>query len=467
MTRHFQLLFGLLALSSAWGAQETRATPSSPAAPAPQDPEDPLIIVSVTARDDATHVRIVFSRPVDRASAERIEHYSIASEIKVLKAERGADLVGVTLATSPMEEGKKYLLTVRGVQDCRTPPGLVDSDAPKEFAFSKGIFGPGAPPSHARVNHARRPLPPMPKFREAIPFNTPEADAILSSLQIFPPDSAWNEDITKRPVDPLSEKMIAKVGAEKHLNPSRAHSFTLVPPNQPKVDVKLGQYAAGSDKGPYPVPPNASIESWPLSGEKLEDNQRTGTGDRHLIVLDPVNSLLYEFFYGFKKPAGWEASGAAIFDLRTNQRRPYQGSAIAAGTSLFAGLVRHDECERGLVEHAIRCTIAKHRNVHLYPATTHPTDGGNDPALPAMGQRFRLKASVELSGFPKHALAIALGLKKYGMIVTDDGLDWDIDIASDPRISGLDALRKLKGSDFEVIIPTGEHEGPRAASGGK
>jgi len=430
-----RLFLGWAAISSVLWGQESGDLPG---------------VVSVTARDEATRIVVVFSRPVERASAERIENYTIAPGVKVAKAARGIDLATVVLTTSALEEGKTYTLTVFG--------------ASREFAFTKGIFGAAPPVAQGRLNHARRPLPPPPKFREPVPFNTPEADAILSSLQIFPPDNGWNEDISKRPVDPISDKMIAKIGAEKHLNPSRAHSFILVPPNQPRVEVKLGQYAAGSDKGPYPVPANASIESWPLSGEKLEDNQSKGTGDRHLIVLDPANSALYEFFYAFKKTGGWEASGAAIFDLRSNGRKPYQGSAIAAGTSLFAGLVRHDECERGMVEHAIRCTIARHRNVHLYPATTHPTDGGTEADLPAMGQRFRLKASVDLRGFSKHALAIALGLKKYGMIVTDDGLDWDIDIASDPRIIGLDALRKLKGSDFEVIVPTGEREGPRAGS---
>jgi hypothetical protein len=417
-----------------------------------QDSADLTAVVSVAAHDEATRVVVVFSRPVERAGAERVELYAVTPGVKVLKAVRGLDPSSVTLTTSPLEEGKKYTLTLSGV-------------AAKEFTFSKGIFGSAVPAApRARLNHARRPLPALPKFKEPVPFNTPEADAILSCLQIFPPDNGWNEDISKRPVDPLSERMIARIGAGKPLNPSRAHSFIIVPPNQARVEVKLGQYAAGSDKGPYPVPPNGSIESWPLTGEKLEDNQSKGSGDRHLIVLDPANHALYEFFYAFKKPGGWEASSAAIFDLQSNGRKPYQGSAIAAGTSLFAGLVRHDECERGMVEHAIRCTIARHRNAHLYPATTHPTDGGTDPDLPAMGQRFRLKASVDVAGFPKHAQAIALALKKYGMIVTDDGLDWDIDIASDPRITGLDALRRLKGGDFEAIVPTGEHEGPRAGS---
>jgi hypothetical protein len=226
--------------------------------------------------------------------------------------------------------------------------------------------------------------------------------------------------------------------------------------------VKLTQYPGESDKGPFPVPDNAPIEGWPMEGGTLENIQRNGRGDRHLIAVDPWNGMLCEFWQARRTDAGWEASNAAVFDLKSNTLRPKGWtSSDAAGLPIFPSIVRFDECERGMVEHAMRFTVRRSRKSFLYPAT-HQAGHTADPAAPAMGQRFRLKASVDVSGFPKHAQAVALGLKKYGMFVADNGMSWLISIAPDARLKGLESLRKLKGSDFEVVQTTGEREGPRA-----
>jgi len=410
----------------------------------------PPSIVSVTARGDATKVVVVFSRPVDTASSERAAAYAIDPGVKIESASRGSDLRTIALVTSPLVEGVSYTLRIAGVRDCSTPP-LEVAATEKPFTFSKGLFsGPARPDGHS---------PRMPKFSKPVLFNTPEADAILSALQVFPKNNPWNEDISKRPVHPDSDRMIAAIGRDKALRPCPEMGFVLVPPNQPMVDLKIRAYPAESDKGPYPVPENSPVQGWPFDGRSIEASQQ-GLGDRgedrHMMVVDPVNGLVYEFYRAFRRPGGWEADVEATFDLKSNKLRPKNWtSGDAAGLSMFAALPRYDECERGLVTHALRFTVARTRRAFIYPATHH-AGSSDSPDAPAMGQRFRLKASVDVSGFPKHAQAIALGLKKYGMFVADNGADWDFCVPPDSRLKGIEALRKLKGSDFEVIVTTGE-----------
>jgi hypothetical protein len=304
--------------------------------------------------------------------------------------------------------------------------------------------------------------PKMPEITRPILFNTPEADKILAALQVFPPDNPWNEDISKLPVHPQSAKMIAGIGADKKLAYNLDMSFILVPPNQKKVPVKLVSYPNESDKGPYPIPDNAPIENWPLDGRPLEVAQRAReNGDRHVLVVDPVNRMLYEFYQGRKTDDGWQAACEATFDLKSNQLRPAGWtSSDAAGLPIFPAIIRFDECERGLVEHAMRFTVRRTRRAYVYPAT-HFASRLTDETLPRMGERFRLRPDFDVSGFSPHVQAILKGLKKYGMFVADNGGDWRISVAPDSRIKGLDELRKLKGADFEVVQTTGPNEGPR------
>jgi hypothetical protein len=332
------------------------------------------------------------------------------------------------------------------------------------FAVLGCLGAAAAPPADqdAKTNHEGRALPPAPKVTAPILFNTPEADAVLAAMQVFPKDNPWNEDVSKRPVLKDSDRMIAQIGRDKKLAYNLDMGFILVPPDQPKVDVKMTDYPDESDKGPFPIPKGAPIEGWPLEGGRLEALQPKGDGDRHVLVVDPVNGKLYEFWRGFKTDKDWSAACEATFDLSSNVLRPREWtSSDAAGLPIFPAVVRYDEVERGTVEHALRFTVKRTRKEFIYPAT-HQAGRGNDPAVPAMGQRFRLKADADLSGLPKHALAIAKGLQKYGMFVADNGGDWRISVAPDERIKGLDALRRFKGGDFEVVETTGEKEGPRA-----
>jgi hypothetical protein len=285
---------------------------------------------------------------------------------------------------------------------------------------------------------------------------------VMAALQLFPATSAWHEDISKLPVLANSPRMIERIGADKKLACNLDMGFIIVPSGQRKVAVKLVSYADESDPGPYPLPDNAPIEGWPLDGSDLARLQRVGEGDRHVIVLDPVNARLWEFYQGRRTDSGWQAACVAGFDLASNTLRPAGWtSADAAGLPILPAVVRYDECARGVIDHALRFTVQRSRKACLYPATHH-AGHTTDADVPAMGERFRLKAGVDISRFPPHARAIAQALKTYGMLVADNGGDWRISVAPDSRIQGLDALRALKGGDFEVVQTTGEKDGPRA-----
>lgn len=303
---------------------------------------------------------------------------------------------------------------------------------------------------------------PLPKITQPVLFDTPEADRILAALQVFPPDNPWNQDISALPAHANSEAIIASIGKDKRIDFNLDMNFVIVPPGQPRVPVKIKDYPNESDPGPYPVPDNMPIENWPLQrnedigalpkpGGALDFIQRNGSGDRHGIVVDPVNGLLYEFYVARRTDAGWEAAQASIFDLKSNKMRPERWtSADAAGLPVFPAIARYDECERGMVTHAMRFTVRRTRRAYVYPAR-HFASRLTDENLPRMGERLRLRRDFDITGFPPHAQAILRGLKRHGMFVADNGGDWRLSIAPDRRLKGLESLTRLKGSDFEVV----------------
>jgi hypothetical protein len=308
-----------------------------------------------------------------------------------------------------------------------------------------------------------RPLPKMPAVNQPVAFDTPEADHILEALQVFPADNPWNQDISAWPVHPNSAKIIGSIGAAKPLRYNMDMGFILVPPNQRKIDVRLVSSPDESDKGPFPVPDTMPIEGWPAAFKRspklkaltLDDVQRdtkNEDGDRHAIVVDPVNRMLYEFYQARKTDRGWQAAQSSVFDLKSNKLRP-EGwtSTDAAGLPLFPAIVRNDELKRGMVEHAMRFTVARTHRAYVAPAR-HFASRSNDENLPRMGERLRLKKDYDISGFSAPVQAILKGLKKYGMFVADNGIDWAISVAPDERIPELhEELRRIKGSAFEVV----------------
>ena len=287
--------------------------------------------------------------------------------------------------------------------------------------------------------------PALPPINRPVMFNTPEADRILEVLQVFPPDNPWNEEISQWAVHSNSQNIIASIGAEKPLRYNPDMAFILVPPDQKRVSVKILSYAGESDIAPFPITDNLPIEGWPASYKKsrkhtalsLEDVQRDKMkegGDRHAIIVDPVNLLLFELYQARKTDEGWVAAQTSIFNLKSNKLRPDGWTSTdAAGLPIFPAIVRYDELQRGMVEHAMRVTVKRSRRAYVSPAT-HFASRLGDPNLPRMGERLRLKQDFDVTPFSPPVQAILKGLKKHGMFVADNGIDWAISVAPDERI---------------------------------
>jgi len=280
------------------------------------------------------------------------------------------------------------------------------------------------------------------------------AGASLHGNVPFPADNPWNQDISNSPVDPNSNNLIASIGNTVNLHPDfgtvwngapNGIPYIVVSGTQPRVPMNFIWYDDESDPGPYPVPPDAPIEGGPSS-----------TGDRHVLVIDRDNWKLYEMgnAYPVNGGASWNAGGGAIFDLNSNALRPAGWtSADAAGLPIFPGLVRYDEVfEQGEIKHALRFTAQNTRHAYVYPAR-HYASNDTNPNRPPMGMRVRLKASFNISTFSPRIQVILRALKKYGMFLADNGSNWYISGAPDPRWSDneLNALKTIAGSNFEVV----------------
>lgn len=274
----------------------------------------------------------------------------------------------------------------------------------------------------------------------------------IDNCEVFPADNIWNTPVDNLPVDPNSNRYVATIGANAPGHPDFGSGlyngepigipFTTVPGTQPKVNVTF-LYADESDPGPYPIPPNVPIEGGAQS-----------TGDRHVLVIDRDNCILYELWSAYPQPDGsWQAGSGAIFHLKSNALRPAGWtSADAAGLPIFPGLVRYDEVAAGEILHAVRFTAPQTRNTYIWPAR-HEASELTGSSYPPMGQRFRLKASFDISGFAQPVQVILRALQKYGMILADNGSSWYISGAPDDRWDNdmLHQLAQLQGSDFEAV----------------
>ncbi|MFZ1153564.1 MAG: hypothetical protein WAN93_01525 [Solirubrobacteraceae bacterium] len=267
------------------------------------------------------------------------------------------------------------------------------------------------------------------------------------SCPIFPASSPLNEDISHASVDPNSAKYIESIGAQVHLHadfgtpPSYGIPYAVVGPHQPKAPIHFTEYGEESNPGPYPIPPNAPVEG---AGEE---------GDRHVLVLQEGTCKLYELSAAQRKGRSWDASSGAVFNLRSNALRPDGWtSADAAGLPIFPLLVRYPEVRAGQIDHALRVTVQHTQRGYIHPAT-HFASSDTDPSLPPMGLRLRLKASFSLAGYHGEALIVLRALKRYGLIVADNGTSWYITGAPDPRWSNedLDQLKQVPGSAFEAV----------------
>jgi hypothetical protein len=280
-----------------------------------------------------------------------------------------------------------------------------------------------------------------------------ETMAGMAGCPLFTGDNIWNTPVDTLPVDSRSSSYVTTIGASKSLHPDFGSGtwkggpigipYTIVPGTQPKVPVTFG-YADESDPGPYPIPPDAEIE-----GGSESD------GDCHVLVLDQDNCMLYETWSTYPQPGGsWEAGSGAIFDLRSNALRPATWtSADAAGLPILPGLLRYDEVASGEIRHAIRFTAPQTRREFIWPAR-HYASSLTGPQYPPMGQRFRLKADFDISSFSPEVQVILRALKRYGMILADNGSSWFISGAPDPGWNDdvlVNELRRVTGADFEAV----------------
>jgi hypothetical protein len=236
---------------------------------------------------------------------------------------------------------------------------------------------------------------------------------------------------------------VASIGASAHLHPdfgsdpSYGIPYVVVPASQPKVPITFTDYGDESDPGPYPVPLNAPVEAG---------------GDAHVLVASG-DCHLYELYGAARSGSGWSAASGAVFDLNSDRLRPDGWtSADAAGLPILPGLVRPDEVAAGHIDHALRFTVSRTQRGYIHPAT-HEAGDTDDPDVPPMGARFRLKASFDTSGYHGAALVILEALKRYGMFVADNGSSWYLSGATYPgwNDDDLDQLKNVPGSAFEAV----------------
>jgi hypothetical protein len=276
----------------------------------------------------------------------------------------------------------------------------------------------------------------------------------LNGFVPFPADNLWNTDVSGASVDPNSGNIINYIGSAVTLHADFGSGtyakqtigipYQVVAGTQPKVTVKLGAYASESDPGPMPIPSNALIEGYP----------NPGTGDRHVLVLEKDGCWLYELYNAHLLKGGqWSADSTAIWDMTLDAMRPYTWtSADAAGLPIFPGLARYDEVAGGAINHALRFTVFVTRQAFTAPAS-HWASSVTDPNAPPMGLRLRLKAGFDISPFSRQDQVILTALKKYGMILADNGSAIYISGAPDSRWnnSDLSRLKTINASNFEVV----------------
>ena len=266
----------------------------------------------------------------------------------------------------------------------------------------------------------------------------------LAGCPIFPADNAWNQRVDQRPVAPDSARLIASIGADDNLHPDFGVRYGIpyvvvdkdTPRTRPTFD-----YADESDRVGYPIPANPPIENG---------------SDRHILMVERDSCRLYELFAAERRGGGWHAGSGAVWNLRSNRLRPKGWtSADAAGLPILPGLARAGEVRRGAIRHALRFTVQRTRRDYIHPAR-HFASSSADPALPPMGLRVRLKPGFDLSGYPRQARIVLVALKRYGMILADNGSDWFITGATSRgwNNGALNAIKQVTGADLEVGAPS-------------
>ena len=280
-----------------------------------------------------------------------------------------------------------------------------------------------------------------------LPAAARAAGPVLGGCPVLPERHAVNRDISEAPVDPRSKAYIASIlgsGGNRFMHADFGGEgeygipFRVVDAAQKLVPITFDEYADESDPGPYPIPLGAPVEQG---------------SDRHVLVLQRERCRLYERYHARRAGRGWRAGSGAVFDLRSGRARPAGWtSADAAGLPILPLLARYEEVAAGEIRHALRFTVSRSQRGYVAPAR-HFASSDDDPRLPPMGLRLRLKRSFKISGYRGQARVVLNALRRYGMIVADNGSDWFITGAADRRWDDedLNQLKRVPGSAFEVV----------------
>ena len=295
---------------------------------------------------------------------------------------------------------------------------------------------------------AARPLLAIAFMTSAFAYKSPD----LGNLALFPADNYWYWDISGHAVHPNSAALVASVGKTTSVHPDFGTTYAgqpwgipyaVVGAGQAKVPINYVMWGDESDPGPFPIPMDAPIEGGTDT-----------SGDNHVLVVDKDAKALYELNKARPKGSYWQAYNGARWDLASNAlRKESLTSADAAGLPILPGLVRYEEVAKGEINHALRMTVRVSRKSYLWPAR-HQAGSTASADAPPMGMRFRLKAGYDIGGFPPSAQVVLRALKKYGLIVADNGGDWYISGAPDERFDdeAINTLKKVKGADFEAVL---------------
>ncbi len=272
------------------------------------------------------------------------------------------------------------------------------------------------------------------------------AAAVVAGCPLFPPSFSTNQRIDGLPVAAGSDAIVRSIGRDDPVHPDFGTGrigipYDVVGRRTPRSRVRF-RYADESDRGRYPIPRRVSVEAG---------------ADRHALLLDRSACRLHELFALRRERGRWHAGSGAVWDLRSPRLRPRGWtSADAAGLPILPLLARWQEVRRGRIDHALRVTVERTRSAYVHPAR-HEASDDDDPSLPRMGERLRLKASVDVSGLPRQARVVARAMKRYGLIVADNGSDWFVSGAPSPHWDddALHDLGRLTGRDFEVVDTKG------------
>jgi hypothetical protein len=275
----------------------------------------------------------------------------------------------------------------------------------------------------------------------------------VTGCRVFPANNPWNQRVDRLPVAASSDTIVRSIGADEGMHADFGSGlydggpigipYTSAGRHTKRYKVSF-DYADESDGGPYPIPKGVPIEGG-----------RQSDGDRHALIVDRAHCKLYELYALRPQNGGrsWHAGSGAIWSLRSNRLRPKGWtSADAAGLPILPGLARYDEVKRGEIRHALRFTVSRTRRAYVYPAR-HFASSETDPSLPPMGLRLRLKAGFDVSKYPRQSRIVLRALKRYGMIVADNGSDWYVSGAPSRGWDNddLHSLGGVKGSAFEVV----------------